>query len=236
MTLPQLSASKLKLFTVCPRQFWYAYIEKLDGGPRHPAAALGSAVHSTIEQVYKQHADPVMTFLRTLPIELEDASPPSSRDLTRYTNDGIKMVADFPYHQYAPEYENIEYEFLLRFPNDAHAVCEIKGIIDHKYEWGFLDLKTNGRKPLQGVLDNNLQFILYHWAFERIHGYKPERSVWYHLRTQEELLADVDGKLDDAARVVDRILEARVQDRYDKHVGDPCGLCPYRAPCLGRDD
>ena len=51
--LKVLSASKLKTFNACNRKYYYEYVDK-QPSKKHPAACLGSAVHKTIERVYKE--------------------------------------------------------------------------------------------------------------------------------------------------------------------------------------
>jgi len=226
-----LSASRLKTFSACPKQYYYAYIDKQDT-KKHPAAVLGTAVHRTIERVYRDRTEPVSTFIREFDAEAEKCGVEDPR--SKYKNDGIKMVGDFDYGKRIPK--ESELEFTLAFPNQAHPLCMVHGYIDQAYDWGFVDLKTNARKPLQGVLDNDLQFIVYNWAYKEIYGQTAQQRIWQHLRTGEDLKADVEGKEDLAARVIERILEADFTGIYDKNIGAPCILCNYRAICLGTED
>lgn len=228
-----VSASKLKTFSSCPRKYYYEYVDK-QPKEKHPAAALGSAVHKTIELVYKNHVEPVSTFLTTFDAELQKYEVTLEGRQKSLRTDGIRMVGDYQYEKRTPT--ELELEFRLAFPNQAHPLCMMHGYLDQIYDWGFVDLKTNGRKPLRGVLDNDLQFIIYHWAFKELYGYDPDESIWHHLRTGEDLQADVAGKEDDAARVIERILETDVTGVYDKNVGDACVFCSHKLICLGRAD
>lgn len=232
-TLHVLSASKLKTFESCARKYYYQYIERLLT-ERHPAAALGSAVHKTIEVVYDQRVDPVITFLNEFDRELAKNNLVLDLDnqaQRRYKNDGVKMVGDYDYSARVPIEK--ELEFLLPFPNAAHPMCMIHGYIDQAYEWGFVDLKTNGRKPKQDILNNDLQFIIYDWAFNEIYNRPAEHMIWHHLRTHEDLAADVSGKLDIAVRIIDSILEKDFTNVYEQNIGEACRFCPFKVPCLG---
>ena len=230
--LEVLSPSKLKTFISCPKKYYYDYIERRPS-IRHPAAALGSAVHKTIETVYEQRIDPVAFFLREFDAELLKENIELDA-YSKYKMDGVKMVGDYDYAARVP----IESERVFRalpFPNTAHPICAFNGVIDQVYDWGFVDLKTNGRKPKQDVLDNDPQFIIYGWAFEEIYNYHPDKKIWHHLRTHEDIHADVDGKLDDVAKAVTQLLETDFAAIRDTPVQRTCLFCPHKAECLGEN-
>jgi len=231
--LKVLSASKLKTFSACNRKYYYEYVDKQQT-KKHPAAALGTAVHKTIELVYKEQVDPVLTFANTFNAELELAGIDGRDIKPELLRDGVKMVSNYKFDRRTPK--EMELEFLLPFPNQAHPLCQIRGFIDQSYDWGFVDLKTNKFKPLGGVLDNDLQFIVYDWAFAEIYGYQPSNKIWHHLRTGEDLYAETTGKLDNAVRVIEKILDSDMTGVYDRSVGEACRICPHRLICLGRED
>jgi hypothetical protein len=80
------------------------------------------------------------------------------------------------------------------------------------------------------------QFILYDWAFQEIYNYEAKDKIWHHLRTGEDLYSDTNGRLDNAVRVIERVLDSQITGIYDKNIGDPCRICNHRRICLGRDD
>lgn len=202
---------------------------------KHPAAALGTAVHKTIESVYKTEGiDPVSTFSRLFTSELAASEIDPMEVKPELMRDGIKMVTNYKFDRRVPV--EMELEFLLPFPNAAHPLCQIRGFMDQTYEWGFADLKTNKFKPLNGVLDNDIQFILYDWAFNEIYNYPATNKIWHHLRTGEDLYAETTDKLDNTVRVIERVLDSEMTGIYDRSVGEACRICPHRLICLGRSD
>lgn len=228
-----LSASKLKVFSSCNRKFYYEYVEKQET-KKHPAACLGSAVHRTIERVYKENVDPAETFSTEFAHELVVLD--TDVDTAKLEKAGLKMVTQYEYTKRVPN--DMEVGFLLPFPNQAHPLCQIRGYIDQVYEdFGFVDLKTNTYKPLLGVLDHDPQFIIYNWAFSEIYGYAPTNTVWNHLRTKEDLYANVSGtdKLDEVTRLVERILDNQLTGVWDRSVGQTCSWCSFRRECLGTE-
>lgn len=204
---------------------------------KHPAACLGSAVHRTIEKTYKEKTSPDSTFMIELGTELQNAELELDTKVSdKLIKDGLKMVTQYNYEKRIPD--DMEVEFLLPFPNQAHPLCQMRGYIDQVYdEFGFVDLKTNKFKPLMGVLDNDPQFVIYNWAYSEIFNHPPVNSVWHHLRTSEDLYANVAGanKLDDVVRIVEKILDSELTGIWDKTVGKTCEWCNFRMPCLGTD-
>lgn len=237
--LSRLSASKIKTFQSCPNKYRYEYVEKIRG-PRHPAAAMGTAVHTAVENVYKAwrrkltSKDPVSMFQEEFRLELDkDKADVDTSYLNRLLSDGIKMVGDYDYTRIPKRTERM---FNLKFPNEQEPICRIVGFIDHVYSWGFVDLKTNSRKPSQDTLDNDLQFILYHWAFEQLYHRKPEKSIWHHMRTHEDIEAHVEDKLGVAVSAITTLLAAKSENNYPKNIGLTCRWCSHIKDCLGVDN
>lgn len=226
-----MSASRLKTFSVCQRQYRYKYIDKLPQ-EKTQNLVLGSSVHKAIERAYrdpKLQENRVELIIECYKNEVEQ----NGLELDpKALQDAAKIFDRYDFTRRTPR--ELELEFTLPFPNVAHPLCYINGYMDQVLDEGFVDMKTNKYKPRQYVLDNDLQFIIYNWAFQEIHGYAPLLKVWQHLRTGDEFDADVAGKEDLAIREIEKILETEFTGVYDKHVGDWCGWCPYQEPCLGK--
>lgn len=229
--LRTLSASKIKTFQTCNRQYKYRYVDRVQS-EKTQSLALGSAVHKAVEKIYKDRSlarDRTQVVLACYNEQvLENELPFDARAM----KDAVKMIDLYDFDRRDPR--ELELEFTFAFPNQAHPLAYINGYLDQFYDEGFLDMKSNKYRPKQFVLDNDLQFILYAWAFKEITGYDPQLKTWLHLRTGEEFDADVVGKLDLAQREIEKILEAEVTGIYDKHTGEWCGWCPYQEECLGR--
>ena len=231
--LVTLSASKLKTHSMCPRKFWYSYVKK-EPQKRHPAAVMGSAVHRTIEHVYKNPEEGTVPGVLYQSFFEEEAAKSEVVHDQRYYIDGLKIVANYNFDLRTPV--QLEYEFRLPFPNQAHPICIIHGYIDQAYDWGLVDLKTSRAKPLIGMLNYDLQFIIYAWAFREIYGYDPTVVYWHHLRTGDDLPADVLNKTDHATAAITNLLSADLYQSYPRSVGEHCRYCPFRTSCLGRED
>lgn len=242
--LPRLSASKIKTFTACPRQYWYRYIKRDES--RHIAAAMGSAVHTSIDRTYRawkedKPADPATFYTQGWYSELEKSGIP---DDNKVYKEGLGIVQRYDWKRRTPE--KGEVEFILPFPDRHSPMCEIHGYIDQIYDWGLVDLKTNKRKPDELVLNHDLQFIIYSWAYLQLYGEKPNHVFWYHLRTNEDIPVDAfsRAKVEYATRKIDALLEEQYQQAnddenmftwFDKNIGPACMWCSYKRQCLGEE-
>lgn len=232
-----LSASRIKLFTSCERKYYYEYVEEVKK-PKHPAALVGSAVHKTIERVYREFGNPIDIFHQCW--DEQRAENPETVPTQTHYNDGIKMVTRYEFAKREPL--DMEVYFKLPFPNKSHPICYIQGYIDHIYDEGLVDLKTSKRKPLQGLLNHDPQFIIYGWAYEQLYGKQPELISWHHLRTGEDIPADVLSKDKLSllnAYVNDLVFTISDQGLSDldiwwpKRIGEACIFCSHRKVCLG---
>lgn len=226
-----LSASKLKTYHMCNRRYYYQYVRKVPT-QKKISAVLGTSVHKAIEMGHKgENHNEVYSQTWDKELELNEV-----QHQVRPYRDGLKMLEQYPFFAFSPL--EMELEFTVPFPNPAHPLCYIHGFIDQVYERGFIDLKTGLRKPLEGMLSYDLQFIVYANAFKQLFDTKPTVTLWHHLRTGDMLTAHVHDKEDHALRAIESILRAEDQeeDKYERHVGEACYYCDFRTPCLGMEN
>lgn len=63
--LPTISASRIKVYKTCARQYQYKYVIAREDRPedhKNVAALLGTALHAAIEKKYKEGKSPTATF------------------------------------------------------------------------------------------------------------------------------------------------------------------------------
>lgn len=229
MELPRLSASKLKVYQHCPKKYWYDYIKKYPKGPRHPSALIGSSFHKAVEQFHKPEdtRDPMTVFTEEYKKACEEEGAEFDQLLW---SDGVHMC--LLYMDVIRQPVKMEREFFLDYPLENPRYT-IHGYIDQLYDWGVVDLKTNKKRPTQKELDEDLQFIIYAWAFEQIQGYPPEKVIWYQARTGKDIVANVVGKMDRVDSMIAKIDESYFMDEYPRNEGFMCRFCPFKGPCLG---
>jgi PD-(D/E)XK nuclease superfamily len=254
MELHTLSASKLKTFASCPRKYYHQYIEKVPQ-PRHPSGAMGSSVHKAVERVYRNDTnDPLSAYNEAWGAEFTQYPELLSDQRTsKIQREGVTILGNYNFERRVPK--EVELEFRLPFPDPIDPVCIIHGFIDQIYaDATIVDLKTSRNRPLKGVLAFDPQFVLYDWAYLNLYGEVSSAVLWHHLRTSEDIVADVKGskQFANVQRLVDRVLRLHrtverrstaLQERglvdnevdtlFDRSVGESCLFCSYRVQCLG---
>lgn len=197
--LPILSASKLKAFKKCPRQYYYKYINHTEqGDDKNMSALLGSALHKAIELYYKEgKTNYTYEFQQYMQhtIELWDEKGYTvsyEYNFMRDLKDGKAFLKKIDWDFFNPT--ELELRFSLPFPKENPIVI-INGVIDMICDGMVIDHKSGKEKPNKQELAHDPQFILYHWAYEQLYGKPPEIVYWHHLRT---------GKL----------IESRIKDNY----------------------
>jgi len=230
----RLSASKIKTFTSCQRQYYHRYIDRLPTGT-NGRALLGRCVHKAIELGF-QGQEPFEVYNREW---IEGLPQVTGKDnMQKLYNEGLKMLDLYDFNQIPPL--EMELGFELPFPNREEPLVLMQGYFDQVLKGDILiDLKTGLRRPKLGVLRYNPQFIIYYWAYHQLYGVYP-KIYWHHLRTGEKFLADITE--DQVASLVPIVRGFKAQVEYTDAIEnyhrntDSCDYCPFRGPCLGRDD
>lgn len=187
--LPTVSATKLKMFLLCQRQFYLKYIQNMT---LHDwcGSIMGTAIHHAIaEHIKDPTTKPLVDYVSKYNGELAQRTPKD-----RFYNShkmrvqGIEIVKEIQWELLSPLYVNnepfIEYEFLLPYPNADAPIVMINGIIDLvTHDHKIIDHKSTKTYP--DDVSNDLQFMIYHWAYEQIFKRKPNGVFWHHLRTNE---------------------------------------------------
>jgi len=204
-TLPVVSASKIKVYKTCARQYKYKYITAFNDRPsedKNVAALLGTALHKAIELQYRENANPSAIFQDVMDKTIEQWEKERLQiNAAGYYTTALKVGKDilrkFDWQQFNPT--ELEHKFTLPFPNPITPIVNVTGYIDlvDRSKKLVVDFKSASQAPSQAELDNDSQFVLYAWAYEQIYGEKPNQIIWYHLRTDRKYIANVEHNYHD---------------------------------------
>lgn len=239
--LTAISASKIKAFKTCARQYYYRYIIDREDRPledKNVAALLGTALHSAIEKKYKEDASPLFTFQTVMADTLEKWEAEDKKiNALGYYNTALKVgkqiIKEFDWTLYNPQH--LEYAFTLPFPNAEQPIVMINGLIDMiTYDGVVIDHKSASVAPTQVDLDNDAQFIIYAWAYEQLNGYAPRKVVWNHLRTAKPYIFDQTNLEDRIAQLSIDIRALLNEQEYPRiNISDTCKKrCSYFNKCF----
>ncbi len=202
--IPTISASKLKVYKTCSKQYFYKYVLHNNDRPaddKNVAALLGTALHKAIESKYKENKSPTGVFQQVMNDtfnEWVDARYKinGSDYLARALKVGRDILTDFDWNKFNPQ--ELEFSFTLPFPNPKRPIVNVTGVIDLIDMSGMVvDHKSASYAPNQDALDNDPQFILYYWAYEQMHGAAPWKVIWNHLRTAKFYEANIANNYED---------------------------------------
>lgn len=241
--LRTISASRLKVFKTCHRQYEYKYVLPHNDRPaddKNVAALLGTALHKAIELKYGEGKSPTGVF-QTVMMETLDEWEKQKYKINaldyypRAMKVGKDILNKFNWDQFNPI--ALEWSFTLPFPNPENAIVNITGVIDLMDMNGtIVDHKSASIAPNQDELDNDPQFILYRWAYEQAYGYKPYKVIWNHLRTGRLIEANIehnyDLKIQRLTEDIDALIHATRFPR--RQMDDVCRRkCSFFTLCYG---
>lgn len=173
--LPKLSATKIQTYMTCPTWYKYRYIQGVSDRP-NVYGLFGSAMHKAIEQWYSDGKDPHITLQEKMSDIHWDTQ--FIEQASRLTAQGHSMLDTLDLAEHIPV--DLEKYFNLPYPNAENAICTIQGYIDVATDKYIVDWKTGKEKPTK--LNDNIQFIIYYWAFEQLYGKAPDYVVYHRLR------------------------------------------------------
>jgi CRISPR/Cas system-associated exonuclease Cas4 (RecB family) len=177
--LPRLSASKIATYLDCPVRYKYRYLEGTKDQP-NIYAWFGTAMHKAIQLYYEEGINPNVTLQDRMSRVTGDVLYLDKAMLL--THNGHEMLDSMDFSLYAPI--ELEKYFRLPYPNEEDAICTIEGYIDLVAENYIVDFKTGKEKPTK--IDDNIQFIIYYWAFNKLYGRNPDYVIYHRLRDHKQ--------------------------------------------------
>ncbi len=242
MTLPIISASKVKTFRTCSKQFYYKYVVPKADRPedaKNIGALLGTSLHKAIEKYYRGE-NPIQVFQNTMLTTLdmwEDKGYKvnGAEWFSKSLKDGKEILNTFGWGLFDPV--DLELEFMLPFPDAQHPIAIVNGYIDMTTtDKRVVDHKSQRRVPNQDQLNHDPQFILYAWAYREMYGSLPTATIWNDLRNNKQIVVDVltefDFKLGQLVYDIDAMIH---EDKYPRRLMDNVCVreCSFYGLCYG---
>jgi putative RecB family exonuclease len=235
----RLSFSRIDTYRTCPRQFRYAYVDRLPGVPS-PNLSFGSSIHGALEAFYdrKLPACPSVEELLAALYATWDQSGfralPREEQLAyyRHAQDVLRR-----FHQRAaPTYRlpvATEAWFELPIAYEAVVVGSIDRVdVDDDGDLHVIDYKTNRKAKPRERVAGSLQLAIYALACRHLYGVLP-RTVSLDFVVPGVVVTVGLDELDlDAARQA--ILETAAAVRAEAYHPTPnrlCDWCDFRSIC-----
>ena len=248
------SHSRLKTFENCPRKFAFQYIEKPDIERRDSVEAfMGTAVHNTLENLYKSiMMERVPKWEETRDF-YEDFWAKNWRDdilivhkqfsADDYRNVGRRCLQDyFVAHFPFAEGRVLALEERILVDLDGTGKYKLQGFIDRlqQQEDGTIeihDYKTSRRLPSQEEINRERQLALYQIGIEeRWPDTKAVTLIWHYMRSNRTLVskrspASLEDLKRDTIELIDTIGYATERNEFPPHETMLCDWCEFYPIC-----
>ena len=232
----KLSYSSINTYETCPRQYRYAYVDRVPGRPS-PALSFGNSLHGALYRFHNRPvpvAPPLPELLELLDDEwvsegyAEEAEEAAYRDharqvLERYhaDNAGSFAIPAALEHRFSIEIEGVRLNGTIdrmdRLPGGGYEI---------------IDYKTNRRLPPRSRVEQDLQLSIYYLAAQEIWGIAPERLTLYFLLPGERMtVTRTAAAVDDVRRRVATVAERIGAGRFDPRENPLCNWCDFQALC-----
>jgi len=249
------SHSRLAIFGTCPRQYWFAYIERPDiEVPDTVEAFLGSRVHDALEALYR-------ALLGGRRMSREELIQWYEAEWDRQWHEGVRIVRpDFRARDYcevgrqclAGYYDGhqpfdrdrtLALERLVQIDLDDSGKYRMRGIIDRLTQrtdgtYEIHDYKTSNWLMTQGAADTDRQLALYQIGVQGMwNDVRSVDLVWHFLRFGKEIRSCRSPEQLGAVKaqciaVIDDI-ESRGKEanNFPTKSSSLCDWCDYRELC-----
>lgn len=245
----KLSATRIKLYCQCARQYRFQYVDCI---PTQLTAALafGQVIHAVLHNLQQwslAHGEPLneqvalYEFSRLWDEILTTQNPlvKSNAELDDYTALARLVLAGYvEAHRDRPLPILLEYPFEIPLQDEGSGrEYLLRGIIDRVDQTAdglvIVDYKTSKRKPSPKQLREDLQLTVYAFAVRQLFGEEVRRVVYYHLRDQTELIVERDeAALQRLEReVLPQVANGIAEQRFNPRPGYYCRFCEYRELC-----
>jgi len=245
----KLSATRVKTFLQCPRQYRFHYVDEIPT-MLTGALAFGQVIHQVLHnlQMWRlTHGEPLneqvaqYEFAR-LWEEINSMQSPLFKSVTEcdeYAELSRIILAGYvEAHRELPPPILLEYPFEIPLQDDATGrKYLLRGIIDRvdQADNGLMivDYKTSKRKPSPKQLAEDLQLTIYAFAANHLFEQEVTRIVYYHLRDQTELeITRDDGAIKVLlSETLPMVASDIACEHFDPKPGYYCRFCEYRELC-----
>lgn len=161
-----LSVSAVELYAKCPAAYERRYVHGVLDPPTAPLL-FGRVFHQALEALHRGQ-DAEVALLRAY---VADVQPLGLCGMPTLQH-GLALLE--AYRQRGVEVGEPEVKFELYLPNREAVPVPILGYIDNMTADTVYEYKTSSAVWDQGRVDASSQAAIYHWAFTRLRGRKPQ--------------------------------------------------------------
>jgi len=248
------SHSRLETFSNCRLKFRYQYVDKVDVPRRESVEAfLGSRVHETLEQHYKNimmgkmwtqeeylaYFDDI--WKKLMPENLHIVNQQYTQE--DYYQQGVRSLTDYwkHYHPFDSE-KTIALEKRIYMNLDDGDSYRFQGYVDRISKtadgiWQIRDYKTKRNLPTIEEAQKDRQLALYQMGLQKMWTDTDQvQLIWHYLLFDEEVKItkdkpDLEKTRIDTIHLIQEVETAMVEDDFPYHESALCEWCDFFDIC-----
>lgn len=241
------SHSKLGTFEQCPLKFKLRYLDKIKPIIEKTIEAhLGSAVHNTLEWLYKLVLKGKTPSLdETIMHYGEEWEKNYSENIIiqngltdkEYFNRGVQFILDY-YLKHQPFKDGtleLEKKIIIKLDENLH----IQGFIDRLVkniqtgQFEIHDYKTAGNLPSQEKIDSDRQLALYSIAIIEEHKAEEVKLIWHYLNFNKKIESKRTPKQIEELKeqIKNLVKEIESTKKFPPQKSVLCNWCEYKEIC-----
>jgi CRISPR/Cas system-associated exonuclease Cas4 (RecB family) len=218
-----LSASSISDFIRCPQKVLYR-IKKTVPQVQSKEMMVGNVAHYAIQYGWNDRD-------KAKKLVISESDKYGLKKPERVHLDFMVDIFFLNFRHYLSDHDEIEFNFKIPLYDDVFIVGKMDRIIhDDVFDW-----KTSAKLP--NSLSNDVQCMIYSWAYEKLHGAKPSSVNVAGLATGELIpyMEDTLCTKEIFENVIPRMIRTIRHDSYERlgMFNHSCFRCPYKQGCLG---
>lgn len=220
-----LSQSSISDFISCSQRYKFRIYDSdsADIAKGDSNQGIGTAVHNIIEKAWRKYDKGVVDETLT---RLDITNPASKKKLSICLNNFYSNISPM-----LSKDDLREYSFKIKYSNDVYIV----GRMDLVTSDGIIfDWKTTFNPPEK--IDNDIQFILYHWAYKKLFNKLP-KDIYYVALLKNKLVKFSVNSIY-YSELIDNIIPKLITSVREKNFYKEglfkgiCGNCPFQRVCI----
>jgi putative RecB family exonuclease len=246
----KLSASRIKTFLTCPRQYRYRYSDRIPV-TLTGALAFGRVIHQVIHDLHQwsiysgeplNESVAISNFAR-LWEQVVTEEVPVLKDVCEIAD--YARLAELILMGYIEAQKGKPQPFLLEFPFEIemrdeqtghdYVLCGVIDRIDQEEDGlVIVDYKTDKRKPSMRELASDVQLSVYAFAAGEVFGQEVKELILYQLRDQTPLSAkrSLEQLRQFTNVLVPHVARSVLEKKFAPRPGYYCRFCEFREMCL----
>ncbi len=239
------SHSRIGTYNNCKRQFAFRYLEKAKKDFDTSAeAAVGTAVHTVLEELYKQvklaRVPEFKELLDYFPTAWSNSWKGNVKIVKEGTEQDYKNKAaifiEKYYRTHYPFKQNVVgIETRIHLPlTEKHSMIGFIDRLDLENDSFIIhDYKTSSSLPTQSQIDDDKQLALYALAIRRQHPNSKVKLVWHYLAFDKILESQrTPEQLEELKQeLIKKVEEIENTKEFPPNVTRLCDWCQYRSSC-----